>query len=82
MGAFDRLSSGGVVFGPATDGGYYLVAVAQRHPELFSDMEWSTEAVLETTLARAAKAGLNIELLDYKTDVDTLADVPEQLLVG
>ena len=80
--AFDTLQDENVVFGPATDGGYYLVAMSQRHPGLFSDIAWSTPAVLETTLARASEAGVNVALLDAKTDVDTLADVPEGLLTG
>jgi len=80
--AFDTLVNAGVVFGPATDGGYYLVAMSHRHPELFTNIEWSTPAVLETTLARAADSGLQVALLDAKTDVDTLADVPDELLVG
>lgn len=80
--AFDTLVDAGVVLGPATDGGYYLVAMSHRHPELFTNIRWSTPAVLQTTVARAAEAGLQVALLDPKTDVDTLADVPDELLVG
>jgi len=80
--AFDTLGDDNVVLGPATDGGYYLVAMSERHPDLFTDIEWSTPAVLEATLAQAATEGVRVTLLETKTDVDTLADVPEELLIG
>jgi rSAM/selenodomain-associated transferase 2/rSAM/selenodomain-associated transferase 1 len=80
--AFDTLREADVVFGPATDGGYYLVAMRRRHPDLFAAIAWSTATVLATTLARASEAGLRVALLEVRTDVDTLADVPEELLAG
>lgn len=78
--AFDELGEKGVVLGPATDGGYYLVAMRKRHPELFTEIAWSTASVLESTLARASESGLEVALLEPKTDVDTRADVPASLL--
>jgi len=41
--AFDKLSQAQVVFGPARDGGYYLVGLTQPVPQLFRDVHWSTE---------------------------------------
>src|ERR1700731_740973 len=35
------------VLGPATDGGYYLLALKSPHPELFTDIEWSTARVAD-----------------------------------
>lgn len=76
--AFRRIAAGAdVVLGPAEDGGYYLVAVAgHRVPaEIFEDIPWSSETVLETTLERCRAAGLDVELLPESWDVDRPDDV-------
>lgn len=78
--AFAALHGHDAVIGPAIDGGYYLLGAARPHPELFTGIEWSTERVLAQTLARTAELGLSVALLEAKTDVDTLADVPPELL--
>ena len=59
-----------VVFGPATDGGYYLVGLKAAHARLFADIAWSTGDVLAQSLARAAEIGLPARLLDPWYDVD------------
>ena len=64
-----------VVIGPSDDGGYWSIGLRTRCPALFADVPWSTERVLETTLARAATAGLRVTLLPRWFDVDTEADL-------
>jgi rSAM/selenodomain-associated transferase 1 len=64
-----------LVFGPADDGGYYLLAMRELHEELFSAMEWSTAMVLEQSLARARGAGLGAALLPLWRDIDTIEDL-------
>ena len=64
-----------VVVGPCDDGGYYLIGVRTRHPELFDAMPWSTERVLPLTLERAQHLGLRTHLLSPWFDVDTEADL-------
>jgi hypothetical protein len=76
--AFARLEAGAdVVLGPATDGGYYLIALRAGavHPELFQGIPWSTDAVLERTLERCAERDLAVELLPTASDVDTPQDL-------
>jgi uncharacterized protein len=84
--AFDRLTlSGAVVIGPSTDGGYYLIGLNQSHPELFTQINWSSEAVLAQTEARAATLNLDISRLPQWNDVDTPADlkiIQEQIASG
>jgi rSAM/selenodomain-associated transferase 1 len=63
-----------VVFGPATDGGYYLLALKACHPCLFRDIPWSTSNTLEVSRLRASAAGLSVALLKQESDVDTLED--------
>lgn len=74
--AFRALGSSQVVFGPATDGGYWLVG-AQRGaalpPGLFQNVRWSTEYALEDTIDSIPDT--RIALLDHLNDVDTVADL-------
>ena len=44
--AFDSFKTSPVVFGPATDGGYYLIGLTQLVPEIFQGVAWGTETVL------------------------------------
>ena len=64
-----------VVLGPTEDGGYYLIGVRAAHRALFEDMPWSTSAVLEITLRRAAAAGLQTVCMPTWFDVDTPDDL-------
>lgn len=76
--AFEHLEAGAeMVLGPASDGGYYLVAAAADALDrrLFEDIPWSTGNVLATTLERAAELGLRVELLPEGHDVDTPEDL-------
>jgi rSAM/selenodomain-associated transferase 1 len=75
--AVDALARPGpdVVLGPTEDGGYYLIGVRVARPELFDDVPWSTSAVLEVTLRRAAALGLRVLRLPAWFDVDTPADL-------
>jgi uncharacterized protein len=74
--AFEALATHDAVVGPARDGGYYLIGLRRRAPDLFRDIEWSTPRVLDQTLARAAQAGVTIQRLPVLGDLDT----PEDLL--
>ncbi len=58
------------VFGPASDGGYYLVGLKRPRAELFEGVAWSTPAVLAQSLERAAAIGLPVALLPTWYDVD------------
>jgi uncharacterized protein len=77
--AFDQLATHDAVFGPAADGGYYLVGIARGAADralgpLFSDVPWSTDRTLAVTLERAAAHGVSVALLAELSDVDTAAD--------
>lgn len=70
------------VFGPASDGGYYLVGLKRPQPRLFEEIPWSTAGVMAATLARAAEIGLAVALLPTWYDIDdaaTLALLEEEL---
>ena len=59
-----------VVLGAAEDGGYYLIGLKHAHKNLFSDIVWSTSAVLAYTRQRAAEIDLTVEMLGPWYDVD------------
>ena len=75
LGAFESLDEHDVVVGPATDGGYYLLATKRPEPELFRDVPWSTPQVLAATLDRAARLGRSVRVLRTLGDVDTPEDL-------
>ncbi len=76
--AFEALESGAdLVFGPARDGGYYLLALRRERlqPELFSDVAWSSDQVLDQMLSNSRRLGLTPQLLAEERDIDTPADL-------
>ncbi|MGI9243976.1 MAG: TIGR04282 family arsenosugar biosynthesis glycosyltransferase [Verrucomicrobiales bacterium] len=66
------LEESDVVFGPAEDGGYYLIGMKREHPELFAEIPWSSRQTLEATLTAAAGAGLAVATLPTMSDVDEI----------
>lgn len=67
--------SADLVFGPATDGGFWLVG-CRRKPSLrlFDDVRWSTCRTLAEAMA-AAPPAWRIRLVDRLADVDEAADM-------
>ena len=72
--AWVALESNDLVLGPAQDGGYWLIALRKAAPMLFEGVAWSSEFVLEQTMAKAAAAGLKVHLLRQLADIDTASD--------
>jgi rSAM/selenodomain-associated transferase 1 len=73
--AFNALQSNDVVIGPSCDGGYYLIGLNKETPDLFKEISWSTEKVLNQTLEKAGRLSLKVQLLDQLRDIDTLEDL-------
>ena len=68
-GALRRLRGAQSVFGPATDGGYWLIGLAGRRPAApFRDVRWSTPHALADT--RRNFPGHRVALLRPLTDLD------------
>jgi len=61
-----------VVFGPAYDGGYYLVGLSALKEELFRDIPWGTSRVLVESLKRVS---FRAKLLPPWYDVDRPEDL-------
>lgn len=69
-----QLEQCAMVLGPAEDGGYGLIGLSRSAPELFLDMSWGSDAVLDETLARAQRLGISYRLLEVVWDVDEPSD--------
>jgi hypothetical protein len=76
--AFEAVEEHGVVVGPASDGGYYLVALDRPRPSLFRDVAWSTPSVFASSIQRAGALGLDVHVLRTLSDVDTIDDLRGQ----
>ncbi|MGM0635535.1 MAG: TIGR04282 family arsenosugar biosynthesis glycosyltransferase [Bacteroidota bacterium] len=75
--AFEKLHLNDLVFGPAEDGGYYLMGMKKIHPPIFKVKKWGSESVLSCTLAEIKSQ--KIAFLDTKNDIDVVEDlVPHQ----
>ncbi len=78
--AFEGLKKHDLVFGPAKDGGYYLIGMQRAAaPEaialLFSGIKWGSREVISQTLNAAKSIGLRFALLEKLTDVDRIEDL-------
>ncbi len=74
--AFRALGRHDAVFGPAADGGYWLVGLKRTAPPpaaLFKGVRWSSRHALADSLA--SLRGLRVALTDTLHDVDTAADL-------
>lgn len=63
------------VFGPAEDGGYWLVGMRRVADEVFSDVPWSTDGVLEATRQRCSALGWRVAEVARRWDVDRPEDL-------
>jgi len=83
--AFDRLHHHDLVFGPAADGGYYLIGCnaacfRQGAPYLGAGLGWGTAGVLDQTLGILRAMGLSHALLGTLADIDRPGDLAEGML--
>ena len=74
--AFAALGQADAVFGPAPDGGYWLIGLKRNralHPQLFKNVRWSTPRALADT--RASIAHLQVRYIKQLQDVDVIEDL-------
>ena len=75
--AFNSLQKQDLVLGPAEDGGYYLIGLNHPLPELFQNIDWGSDRVLNQTKAIADKLNLSTHYLPILADIDR----PEDLII-
>lgn len=74
--ALAALETQDVVLGPAEDGGYYLLGLNRPQPQLFENIHWGENCVLEQTIAIATQHQLSVQLLNPLPDIDRPEDLP------
>jgi rSAM/selenodomain-associated transferase 1 len=77
--AFELLSDSDIVFGPARDGGYYLVGLKVPEEKIFKDIEWSTENTLRQSIQKAEASGKSVACTEELSDIDTAEDIKKLL---
>ena len=73
--AFNQLKNYDVVIGPAKDGGYYLLGMKKLYSEIFQNILWSTDRVLQQTIAICKRESLSCHLLQVLSDIDDEKDL-------
>lgn len=73
--AFRALETHDVVFGPASDGGYYLIGMRHPQAELFSGIAWGTADVYRQTCEKAHQLGWRVANLPVMDDIDEPQDL-------
>lgn len=73
--AADALMRAPAVIGPAQDGGYWVLGLANAVPGVFDDINWGTGAVFAQTMARLAAAEIDPVLLPELADCDRPEDL-------
>ena len=72
---FNALLDKDTVFGPAADGGYYLLGMNQLHESIFKNKTWSTSSLLGETTLELEEKGITYSLLNELNDIDTIEDL-------
>jgi rSAM/selenodomain-associated transferase 1 len=72
--AADALECHDAVFGPAADGGFWLLGLREPDPSLLLGVPMSRPETGKLQLDRLDRAGLTVHLLPELIDVDTAAD--------
>jgi uncharacterized protein len=73
--AIVALNENNIVFGPAEDGGYYLIGLNTLVPEIFQNKPWSQPHLLHETLQELHAHDLKVSILDTLNDIDTYEDL-------
>ena len=72
----EKLEQHELVFIPALDGGYVLIAAKESiDPNIFKDIAWGSDSVLTQTLEQAMQSGIDTVVLNPLRDIDRVDDV-------
>ena len=77
---FDALENNEVVFGPAEDGGYYLVGFSNMKDFVFENKPWSQPNLLDITKKELQENNTSFGLLETLNDIDTIEDLQNSIL--
>ncbi|WP_282041367.1 TIGR04282 family arsenosugar biosynthesis glycosyltransferase [Winogradskyella flava] len=69
------LDKNNVVFGPAEDGGYYLIGLSKLEEPIFINKPWSQPNLLKITLQELHNTNVSVTTLETLNDIDTYEDL-------
>lgn len=75
MNGLKALETNDVVFGPAEDGGYYLVGMSKLEASIFINKPWSQPSLFNETLQELQNNQTSVGILDTLNDIDTYEDL-------
>ena len=75
MKGLDALDKTDSVFGPAEDGGYYLIGLKSMVPQIFQNKPWSQPELLRTTIRELQNLNVSVSKLETLNDIDTYEDL-------
>jgi len=75
-----QLKQNDLILGPSNDGGYWLIAFSEKifstYLHLpFINIKWGKKNVLKETINNFSSKGFKYNLLNKKTDLDTISDL-------
>ncbi|MAA78627.1 MAG: hypothetical protein CL916_05160 [Deltaproteobacteria bacterium] len=76
---YDAMNRQEIVFGPAEDGGYWLIAAKKPIRRIFEDIDWSTDQVLAQSTQRCQDNNIAFSFASTHYDIDTGADLTRLL---
>lgn len=80
--AIEALKSHDLVLGPTDDGGCYLVGVHKEADDLFRELAWSPDGLMNEMMELAARRNLTVAKLEPLRDFDSLEDLPYNWSMG
>lgn len=72
---FKKLNNNDVVFGPAEDGGYYLIGMSKMNTSVFENKPWSQSELLAVTLGQLNEQQQKVGQIETLNDIDTFEDL-------
>ena len=81
LNAMNILSDNKLVYGPAKDGGYYLVGMSRLIKEVFEDVPWSSDQTLKNSLSKADECNYSVGFTETLSDIDTIDDLKRAGLI-
>lgn len=80
--AYNQLSTHSAVFGPALDGGYYLIGLSKNIDQVFENKSWSQEELLDDTVSELDALQIRYHLLKQSlNDIDNFDDLKQSSLL-
>lgn len=72
---FEKLQNNDVIFGPAEDGGYYLIGLSKINTSIFENKPWSQSELLTVTLDQLKEQQQSVGFIETLNDIDTFEDL-------